>query len=203
MHYRPPAFDRLAEAIRRLPSIGPRTASRIALWLVTRPETVSREIAESLVAERTSLAPCPTCFQLAEKGICPVCSDPDRDPTLLCIVEEAPNVWSFERTGRFRGLYHVLGGALSPLDGVGPDELTFEALLVRLRDPDCRINEVIMATDPDTEGNATALYLVDLLKPFHLKITRLAHGLPVGAELSFSDDATLAEALAGRTELKA
>lgn len=198
MTIRPASFDRLVDAIAQFPTIGPKTATRIALWLLNKPEAVSAEIARMLVEARKTIRRCRVCHQYADAELCPVCSDSQRDRSLLCVVEEAVDVWSFERTGRFRGIYHVLGGAISPLDGVGPDDLSIPSLLARLRAPESQVREIILATDPDTEGNATALYLADLLASSGIKVSRLAHGIPVGGELAYSDDATLAEALMGR-----
>ncbi|MEK8023243.1 MAG: recombination mediator RecR [Candidatus Hydrogenedentota bacterium] len=195
---RPPAFERLVDALSRFPSIGPKTAARIALWLLNQPPEASERIARAITEARQTIRRCRICFQYAEDELCPVCADPARDKSILCVVEEAVDVWSFERTGRYRGTYHVLGGAISPLDGIGPDELTVQALLERVADPAQGIAEVILATDPDTEGNATALFIADHLPRSRVKVSRLAHGLPVGGELAYSDDATLAEALAGR-----
>jgi recombination protein RecR len=198
MTIRPASFDRLVDAIAQFPTIGPKTATRIALWLLNKPETVSTEIARMLVEARRTIRRCRICHQYTDAELCPVCSDPQRDRSLLCVVEEAVDVWSFERTGRFRGIYHVLGGAISPLDGVGPNDLSIPSLLERVRGSDSSVREVILATDPDTEGNATALYLADVLSSTGVKVSRLAHGIPVGGELAYSDDATLAEALMGR-----
>lgn len=199
MSIRPPSFDRLVDAISRFPSIGPKSAARIALWLLNKPASVSEEIAHALIEARRAIKRCVTCFQYSEADECPVCADSSRDRSIICVVEEAIDVWSFERTGRFRGVYHVLGGAISPLDGIGPDQLSIRPLFDRLRDPG--VKEAILATDPDTEGNATALYIAGNSNFQHVKFTRLAHGLPVGGELAYSDEATLAEALAGRKAL--
>ncbi len=200
MPIRPPAFDRLVESIARLPGIGPRSATRMALWLLDRPSSVAEEIARSLVQDRAAIRRCGACGQYSEEETCAICSDPGRDRSLLCVVEEAVDVWSFERTGRYKGLYHVLGGALSPLDGIGPDELAIAPLLERVRDAHLPFEEIILATDPDTEGNATAYYIADLLKGLPQRVSRLAHGLPVGGELAYSDEATLGEALKGRRD---
>lgn len=195
---RPASFDRLVDAIGRFPSIGPKTATRIALWLLRKPPAVAEEIATALVEARRAIKKCSICFQYSESDLCPVCSDHQRDRSTICVVEEAIDVWSFERTGRYRGVYHVLGGAISPLDGIGPDTLTIPALFERMHDP--ALKEVILATDPDTEGNATALYIA-AESGSKVKFTRLAHGLPVGGELAYSDEATLTEALMGRRTL--
>lgn len=199
MSIRPPSFDRLVEAIARFPSIGPKTAARIALWLLAQPRSTSEDIAGALLEARDKIKRCAKCFQYAEGDSCPVCSDPARDRSIICVVEEAIDVWSFERTGKFRGLYHVLGGALSPLDGIGPEQLTLAPLFARLHSPE--IKEAILALDPDTEGNATALYIASESRAAHVFFTRPAHGLPIGSELAYSDEATLAEAIMERKRL--
>lgn len=203
MNIRPPAFDHLVAALARFPSIGPKTAGRIALWLLNQPPAVSEEIASALVEARAAMRHCRVCYQYAESELCPVCSDESRDRAILMVVEEAVDVWSFERTRRHHGLYHVLGGAISPLDGVGPENLTIDLLVGRVREGVAagQLREVILATDPDTEGAATAGYIAELLAPTGVALTRLAQGLPIGVDLAHSDEATLGEALACRRPL--
>lgn len=203
MSLRPAAFEKLVESLARFPTIGPKTASRIALWLLDQPPAVSEEIAAAIVAARETIRRCRQCHQYAESELCPVCLDPNRDRSVLLVVEEAVDAWSFERTRRHAGLYHVLGGALSPLDGTGPEDLSIADLVARVRDGVARgeLKEVILATDPDTEGTATAGYIAELLAGTGVRLTKLARGLPVGTELAWSDEATLGEALAARRDL--
>lgn len=204
MSGRPPAFEKLVAALARFPTIGPKTAGRIALWLLDQPPAVSEEIASSLLAARQAIRRCRVCHQYAETELCPVCSDPGRDRSIILVVEEAVDAWSFERTRRHHGLYHVLGGALSPLDGVGPEDLFVDALVDRVVEgiEAGTLKEVVLATDPDTEGVATAGYVAERLAGTGVRLTRLARGLPIGADLAHSDEATLGEALAGRLPLR-
>lgn len=201
MKNRPAAFEELVNAIARFPSIGRKSAARIGIWLLKQPRERVEEIADALVKARTSLGPCKKCFLYCEAGECGVCGDSSRDRSLLCVVAETEDAWRIESTGEYRGLYHVLGGLLSPLDGVGVEDLTIGALLARVGAAEGGIREVILATDFDTEGNATAAYIGDVLTRRNTRVTRLAYGLPVGAELSYSDDATLAHALHGRRQI--
>lgn len=190
-------------SLARFPTIGPKTAGRIALWLLGQPPAVSEEIARALVEARAAIRRCRVCHQYAEAALCPVCADPGRDRSVILVVEEAVDVWSFERTRRHHGLYHVLGGAISPLDGVGPEDLSIALLVERVRAgaAEGTLREVILATDPDTEGAATAGYIAERLSSTGVRLSRLAQGLPIGAELSHSDEATLGEALSGRRSM--
>jgi recombination protein RecR len=191
---------RLIEALQRLPGIGPRTAQRLTFYLLKRPPDEVRELAEALVAVKSSISHCRQCFNVTDTDPCRICADPARDARLLCIVEEPNDLLAMERTGEYRGRYHVLLGALSPLDGIGPDDLKVRELFDRLgRDP---VEEVILATNPNVEGEATALYLSKLLKPYTVRITRIARGLPVGGDLEYADQVTLSKALEGRREMR-
>lgn len=201
MNNRPTSFTTLVEAIAKFPSIGPKSATRIALWLLRRPPEVSNEIAVAITKARATIRSCQTCHQLAEEIECPVCADGSRDRTKICVVEDTVDAWSIEETGDFAGLYHVLGGVLSPLDGIGIDELNIESLIARVKSSDNQVEEIILATDFDTEGNATSSYIAECFENTSIKITRLAYGLPAGGELSHSSHATLTHALAGRREL--
>ena len=196
------AIDGLVGELRRLPGIGTRTASRLAYHLVKGPREDIRRLAAALeeVAER--IRPCSRCGNYCGARICPVCRDPARDTSVICVVEEAHEIGAIERTGRYRGLFHVLGGRLSPLDGVGPDELDIGGLLKRVSDPDRKPKEVILATNASVEGEATAVYLEGLLRPLGPRVTRLARGIPVGSDLEYVDGTTIAEALAGRREVQ-
>ncbi len=196
-----PAFDRLAAALERLPGIGPKSARRIAHHLLGAPEDATSELAASLREARERTRSCSVCHTLTEQDPCDVCADPGRDGRLLAVVEEAADVAMLERTGEYRGRYHVLGGAMAPLRGVGPDDLNVEDLLRRVQDGDPKVEEVLLATNPNVEGEATALYLLRRLKPFGVKVTRLALGLPVGAALEFADEVTLSRAVTNRREL--
>lgn len=195
----PSALAVLIEQLVRLPGIGPKTAQRLAFHLLKVPREDAATLAEAILALKDRTRSCARCFNIAEADLCGVCQDPRRDGTLLCVVEEVNDLLAIEKTREFRGLYHVLGGSLSPLDGRGPDQIRGKELLARLEAGETR--EVILATNPNVEGEATALYLLRLLKPFPLKVTRIARGLPMGGDLEYADEATLARALEGRREL--
>ena len=195
----PPALDRLIEALRRLPGIGPKTAQRLAFHLLKQPAAQVRDLADALVDVKARVLHCSRCFNVTDADPCRICADPRRDGALLCVVEEPNDLMAMERTGEYRGRYHVLLGALSPLDGIGPDELKVRELLTRLEtDP---VREVILATNPNVEGDATAIYLAKLLRPLDLRVTRIARGLPVGGDLEYADEVTLTRALEGRREM--
>jgi recombination protein RecR len=195
----PEALARLVEQLSKLPTVGPKTAQRLALHVLRMPEDEVRQLAEALVEARSRVRPCSVCFHLTDTDPCAICTSPTRDPSVLCVVEDSRDVLALERAREFRGRYHVLGGAISPLDGVGPEDLRIRELLDRLRTG--QVREVIVATNPRVEGDATALYLARLIRPLGVKVTRLAHGLPVGADLEYADEVTLARALEGRREL--
>jgi len=192
-------IDELTSELARLPGIGRKTAQRLTYHLLRQPASQSRKLAEALVALTERVRPCERCHNLTEMPLCALCSDPRRDAATLCVVEEASDIASIERAGEFRGLYHVLGGRLSPLDGVGPDDLTVGSLLARLEPEGVR--EVILATNPSLEGEATALYIQKQLAPHAVRITRIARGLPVGGDLEYADGVTIAQALAARREM--
>lgn len=197
-HYARP-IARLVDELNKLPGIGPKTAQRLAYHLVTGSKQNARALAEAVVDARERTIYCSVCCTITDTDPCRLCSDPARDPTTLCIVEEPKDVFVLERTREFKGRYHVLHGAISPMDGIGPQELKITELLARLRTGD--IEEVILATDPNIEGEATAMYIARLLKPLGLKVTRMAHGMPVGGDLEYVDEVTLTKALQGRREL--
>ena len=191
---------KLLELLEKLPGIGPRSAERIAFYLLRMAKEDAHQLAQAIVDVKERLRFCEICFNLSEAVRCQVCQDPARDPSLLCIVEEPKDVLAIEKTGAFRGLYHVLLGAIAPLEGIGPELLKIDELLRRLSDG--VIQEVILATDADRDGETTAAYLAKLLRAHNtLKVTRLASGLPVGSHLEYADQATLAKALEGRREL--
>jgi recombination protein RecR len=190
---------RLVRELARLPGIGEKTAQRLAFHVLEAGPEQARELAEAVVGVVRDVRCCSTCQTLTERDPCPICSDPARDARIICVVEGVPDLLAVERTREFRGRYHVLHGALSPLDGVGPGDLKIKELLVRLeREP---AEEVLVATNPNVEGEATALYLQRLLKPLGLRVTRIAQGIPMGGDLEYADQATLARAVAGRREL--
>ena len=190
---------RLVRELARLPGIGEKTAQRLAFHVLEAGPEQARELAEAVVGVVRDVRCCSTCQTLTERDPCPICTDPARDPRIICVVEGVPDLLAVERTREFRGRYHVLHGALSPLDGVGPSDLKIRELLVRLeREP---AEEVLVATNPNVEGEATALYLQRLLKPLGLRVTRIAQGVPMGGDLEYADQATLARAVAGRREL--
>jgi len=191
-----PPLERVIAELCRLPGIGRKTAQRLAFHLLKVPREEVAALASALGELRDSVRLCSTCFNLAEGEQCTICVDPRRDRSVLCVVEEAVNVAAMERTRAWRGLYHVLGGSLSPLKDVGPEDLRFEELLARVQAGGVR--EVVLATNPDVDGEATAVYIARLLKPSGVLVTRLAQGLPAGGNLEFTDDLTLTRALEGR-----
>jgi recombination protein RecR len=198
--YYPEPVARLIDALQRLPGIGPKTAQRLTFFLLKRPAEEVRELAGSLVAVKDRIVSCSTCFNVTDEDPCRICADPARDAGLLCVVEEPNDLLAMERTGEFRGRYHVLLGALSPLDGIGPDDLKVRELLARLESGGTV--EVILATNPNVEGEATAIYLAKLLRPLGVRVTRIARGLPVGGDLEYADQVTLTKALEGRREIR-
>lgn len=193
-----PSIERLVSELARLPGIGPRSAQRLAFHMMKAPPERARGLAEALVEMTEKLRPCAVCFSFAEAELCPICADPRRDPSLLCAVEEPSAILPIERTNEYRGRYHVLGGALSPIDGVDPEDLRIPELVARLEDDG--VTELVIATNPTMSGEATALYLADLVRG-RVRVTRLASGLPVGADLEHADELTLGRALLGRRDL--
>ncbi len=193
------AIDRLAEDFARLPGIGRKTATRLVFHLMKRPKEEALRLSGSIREVAETIRPCERCGNFAEAGLCEICSNPGRDRSLLCVVEEAYDVGAIERTGQFRGVFHVSGGRLSPLDGVGPEELSIQHLLERVGADG--VQEVILATNTSVEGEATAVYLENAIRPLGARVTRLARGIPVGSDLEYVDGTTIAEALAGRREM--
>jgi recombination protein RecR len=196
--YEGPIQD-LIDELARLPGIGPKSAQRLAFHLVKTDPREARRLAETIIQAKERISFCRECGNVAEEDRCRICRDPGRDPSMICVVEEPKDVASVEKAGVIKGRYHVLGGAISPLDGVGPDDLRVRELLERVQRDG--VTEVILATNPNLEGNATAMYVAALLKPAGVKVTRLASGLPVGGDLEYADEVTLAQALEGRREL--
>lgn len=192
----PPAVERLAAEFARLPGVGPKTAQRLTFHCLTAPRDSVERLAAALADLRGSVHPCSRCFFIAEEELCGICSNPRRDASAICVVEDALDVLAIERSGEFTGVYHVLQGAISPIDGVGPAQLRVDELMQRLEAGG--ISEVIVATDPDVEGEATAHYLADRLASTGITVSRLAHGLPAGSNVQYADELTVARAFAGR-----
>jgi recombination protein RecR len=195
----PPSIQRLIDTLSRLPGVGPKTAQRLAFHLLNAREADAVGLSKAIVDAREKVKHCKICGNLTDDEICSVCKDPNRVQTTICVVEQPGDSIVMEKTGEYRGLYHVLHGALSPMEGIGPKELNIQPLLERLKNGG--IQEVVMATNTSVEGEATALYLARLIKPLGIRVSRLAHGMPVGNDLEYTDEATLARALIGRKEL--
>jgi len=195
------SIERLSQELSRLPGIGPKTALRLVYHLLKRPREDAHALARSIRELADRVRPCGLCGNFSEGELCEVCSNPRRDDSVICVVEEAYEVGAIERTGRYQGRYHVLGGHLSPLDGVGPEELNLEGLLHRIRSSKSVVQEVIVATNASVEGEATAVFLENAVRPLGPRVTRLARGIPVGSDLEYVDGTTIAEALAGRREM--
>ncbi len=199
MEYFPAALEALVEQFARLPGVGGKSAQRLAFHVLSLTEEEAGAFANAIVTAKKTVTFCPVCRNLTDGGLCPICSSPKRDETTICVVADPRDVVAIERSREFSGRYHVLHGVISPMNHVGPDDLEIKPLLDRVAKGG--VQEVIMATNPDTEGEATAMYLARLLRPFDVKITRLAYGIPVGGHLEFADDATLMRALEGRREI--
>ena len=198
MQYSSPSIERLIEEFQKFPGVGRKTAQRLVFYLLRSPKEEIAGLAEAIKAVKEKVGFCSVCFNISEKDPCDICTDLNRDRSLICVVEEASDLWALERTGEYKGLFHILGGVLSPLDGIGPDDLRIKELLSRLKEG---VKEIILATNPNTEGEATAVYLSNLIKPLKVKVTRIARGLPMGGDLEYADQVTLAKAMEGRTEI--
>ncbi|MDF2838846.1 MAG: Recombination protein RecR [Evtepia sp.] len=200
MEFFPPALERMTEQFARLPGVGYKTAQRLAFFMLSLPVEEVEAFSQAMLHAKRTIALCPFCQNLTEgDGPCPICADKKRDENVICVVADPKDVIALERSREFRGRYHVLHGVISPMNHVGPDDLYIKSLIERVSKEE--IQEVIMATNPDTEGEATAMYLSRLLKPFGVRVTRLAYGVPVGGHLEYADDATLMRALEGRREM--
>lgn len=197
--YYPEALAKLIDAFTRLPGIGPKTAGRLAFHVLRMKEEDVTDFAKALVNVKRNLHYCSICCNITDIDPCRICMDKSRDPAVICVIQEPKDLVAIERTREFRGYYHVLHGAISPMEGIGPDEIYVAELLKRLGDE--TVQELIMATNPNIEGEATAMYLSRLIKPFGIKVTRIAHGLPVGGDMEYADEVTLTKALEGRREL--
>lgn len=199
MQFFPAALQNLTDAFARLPGIGGKSAQRLAFHVLSLPLDEAQEFADAILAAKREIHTCPVCQNLTDQELCPICNDDSRDHGVICVVAEPKDVIAMERSREFRGVYHVLHGVISPLNHVTQDDIKIKELLLRVGNGNVR--EVIMATNPDTEGEATAMYLSRMLKPFGVKVTRLAYGVPVGGHLEYADDATLMRALEGRQEM--
>ena len=199
MQFFPAALQNLADQFAKLPGVGSKTAQRLAFHVLSLPMEDAQEFADAILEAKQQVHTCPVCQNLTDREICPICDDDTRDKSVICVVADPKDVIAMERSREFRGVYHVLHGVISPMNHVGPDDLEIKSLVERVAAGG--IDEVIMATNPDTEGEATAMYLARLLRPFGVKVTRLAYGIPVGGHLEFADDATLMRALEGRREI--
>ena len=195
----PEPISRLIEQFMKLPGIGPKTAARLAFYVLSMPEGDVKQFGEALHDVKTKLTECTICCNITQTSPCSVCTDTSRDDRVLCVVQDAKDVLAMERTHEFHGRYHILHGAISPMEGIGPNEIRIRELVQRLGTTE--IEEVILATNPNVEGEATAMYISRLLKPFSLQVTRIAHGLPVGGDLEYADEVTLAKALEGRRQI--
>ena len=195
----PAALERLSEQFARLPGIGGKSAQRLAFHMLGLPQEQAEEFAEAILQARRTVHLCPICQNLTDQDVCPICADPERDQSLICVVAEPKDVIAMERAREYTGVYHVLHGVISPLSHVGPDDIRIRELLERVQSG--KVREIIMATNPDTEGEATAMYLSRLLRGLGVKVTRLAYGIPVGSQLEYADEVTLLRALNGRQEM--
>jgi len=199
-HYTQPV-QALIDELGRLPGVGPKSAQRIAFHLLKLPNDDVARLARAITEAKAKVRFCARCWNVAEQELCPICLDDRRDPGLICVVEESRDIVALEKTGEFKGRYHVLQGAMSPLEGIGPEQLRMKELFARIEPEDVR--EVILCTNPNTEGEVTAMYIARMMKPFGVRITRLASGLPVGGDLEYADELTLGRALEGRRDVSA
>ena len=194
-----PSIEKLIQSFEKLPSIGNKTAARLAFYILNASEEETNEFVSSIVNAKKNLKYCSKCYNISDTDPCQICGNPKRDQSEICVVEDVRDIIAMEKTHEFRGVYHVLHGSISPMNGVGPDDIKIKELLARLMDG--QVKEVILATNPRVEGEATAMYLSKLIKPLGIKVTRIAHGIPVGGDLEYTDEITLTKALEGRREL--
>ena len=199
MSYYAPSIEKLIESFEKLPSIGNNTAARLAFHILDASEEETNEFIQSIINAKKNLKYCSKCYNITDTDPCPICSNTTRDQSVICVVEDVRDVVAMEKTHEFKGVYHVLHGSISPMNGVGPDDIKIKELLARLMDG--TVKEVILATNPRVEGEATAMYLSKLIKPLGIKVTRIAHGIPVGGDLEYTDEVTLSRALEGRVQL--
>ena len=194
-----PSIEKLIQSFEKLPSIGNKTAARLAFYMLNASEEETNEFVSSIINAKKNLKYCSKCYNISDTDPCPICGNPKRDPSVICVVEDVRDIIAMEKTHEFKGVYHVLHGSISPMNGIGPDDTKIKELLARLMDG--TVKEVILATNPRVEGEATAMYLSKLIKPLGIKVTRIAHGIPVGGDLEYTDEITLTKALEGRREL--
>ena len=199
MSYYSPSIEKLIESFEKLPSIGHKTAQRLAFYMLDLSNEEAEEFTNSILNAKKNLHFCSKCFNISDTDPCNICSNTKRDQSVICVVEDVRDVIAMERTHEFNGVYHVLHGSISPMNGIGPDDIKIKELLARLMDG--QVKEVILATNPRVEGEATAMYLSKLIKPLGIKVTRIAHGIPVGGDLEYTDEITLTKALEGRSEI--
>ncbi len=199
MSYYSPSIEKLIEAFEKLPSIGNKTAARLAFHILDASEEETKEFVQAILDAKKNLKYCSTCYNISDTDPCPICSNQTRDHSTICVVEDVRDVVAMERTHEFKGIYHVLHGSISPMNGIGPDDIKIKELLAHLMEGG--VKEIILATNPRVEGEATAMYISKLVKPLGVKVTRIAHGIPVGGDLEYTDEVTLSKALEGRREL--
>ena len=199
MSYYSPSIEKLIESFEKLPSIGNKTAARLAFYILNSSEEETQEFVSAIINAKKNLKYCSKCYNISDTDPCPICSNTKRDSSVICVVEDVKDIIAMEKTHEFKGLYHVLHGSISPMNGIGPDNIKIKELLSRLMDG--TVKEVILATNPRVEGEATAMYISKLIKPLGIKVTRIAHGIPVGGDLEYTDEITLTKALEGRREV--
>ena len=199
MSYYSPSIEKLIQSFEKLPSIGNKTAARLAFYILNASEEETNEFVSSIVNAKKNLKYCSKCYNISDTDPCTICGNPKRDQSQICVVEDVRDIIAMERTHEFKGVYHVLHGSISPMNGIGPEDIKIKELLARLMDG--QVKEVILATNPRVEGEATAMYLSKLIKPLGVSVTRIAHGIPVGGDLEYTDEITLTKALEGRREL--
>ena len=200
MSYYSPSIEKLIESFEKLPSIGHKTAARLAFFMLNQNQEEINEFVSSIVNAKKNLKYCSKCYNISDTDPCPICANPKRDASLICVVEDVRDIIAMERTHEFKGVYHVLHGSISPMNGIGPDDIRIKELLNRINESN-GIKEIIIATNPRVEGEATAMYLSKLIKPLGITVTRIAHGIPVGGDLEYTDEVTLTKALEGRREI--
>ncbi len=199
MSYYSPSIEKLIEAFEKLPSIGNKTAARLAFHMLDASEEDTNEFVQAILDAKKNLKYCSKCYNISDTDPCPICNNQNRDHTIICVVEDVRDVVAMERTHEFKGVYHVLHGSISPMNGIGPDDIKIKELISHLMEG--QVKEIILATNPRVEGEATAMYISKLVKPLGVKVTRIAHGIPVGGDLEYTDEVTLSKALEGRREL--
>ena len=199
MSYYSPSIEKLIESFEKLPSIGHKTATRLAFHILDQTNEETKEFIDAIINAKKNLKYCSKCYNISDTDPCNICSNPQRDEGIICVVEDVRDIIAMERTHEFKGVYHVLHGSISPMNGIGPDEIKIKELLNRLQNEEIR--EVILATNPRVEGEATAMYIAKLIKPLGIKVTRIAHGIPVGGDLEYTDEVTLIKAMEGRREI--